>query len=282
MEGAKPKLKPVGESVFERYLTNLSLTWDYEPLVGTKRPDYLILVKPDLKVLVEVEDFTGSSHELSILDEIAAGRNPAGPWDPIKYINRAIRDAAAQLKPGKGTYPCVAVLYNDATMPYDNELFVTQAMFGRLKITQLVGPEGAMSEAESVYSPDERYLTPKQNTTISAVAVLEEIQPNIHILREAEQELFARIDAEEPPDDPYERGFASVTRKAKKALPQLELLRAELERQYGAEFLDKTCERLRIYHNPWAAVPLPAEALNGEYDEHLYYDLERRTFTRHR
>lgn len=266
--------------MFEKYLAGLSLTWDYEPLVGTKHPDYLVLARTELKILVEVEDFTGSGHELAMLKEIAAGGNPAGPWDPIKYINRAIRDAAAQLKPGKGIYPCVAVVYNDATMPYDNELFITQAMFGRLKITQLVGPEGAVSEAESVYSPEERYLTPKQNTTISAVAVLEEIQPNIHILRQAEQDLFARIDAEEPPDDPYERGFASVSRKAKKALPQLELIRAELESKYGAEFLDMTCERLRVYHNPWAAVAFPKEAFNGRHDEHLQYDLALRAFTR--
>jgi hypothetical protein len=31
---------------------------------------------------------------------------------------------------------------------------------------------------------------------------------------------------------------------------------------------DKTVVRVRVMHNPYAAVPLPATAYNGSYDEH--------------
>lgn len=271
------KAKPEGEIVFERYLTENGLGWEYEPLIGSKHPDYLVHGK--VKVLCEVEDFAGSDHERQVLAQIKAGASQAGVWDPIGYVNNAIRSAAKQLRPGKGEYPCVAILYNDATMPYEHELFITQAMFGRLQISQLVGPMGAMSEAVTEYSRQERYLTRNCNTTISAVALIEEFKPNIHILRDEESAILDRMRAEEPGDGPW-GSLAAVSEGLTRALPLLKKLRTDLDDKLGPGFIDEVHPRLRIYHNPWAAMKLPLEALGGKHDEHLLYDLESRRFTR--
>lgn len=255
--------KPQGEILFEEYLEIRGLKWDYEPEIGTKRPDYLVHAPQPF--VCEVEDLVGSDFEIETIEKSIQGQHSGGACDPpIDYVNRAIRRAAKQMKPAKGKFPCLALIHNEAIMPNIRESMITQAMFGIQKMFQNVGPDGATGELECNFTPEKRYLTRTQNTTVSAVGVIEYVQPNISELKRLEDGVIAKVKGDQTAPDQFRQ-------TAMKGWVELKSLYEQLEKEGKLAELQRKVPRLLVYHNPWALLPFPTDFLDERLDQTLYF-----------
>lgn len=257
--------KQPGEIAFERYLCALSISWSYEPDIGGVHPDYLLSGKSE--IVCEVKDFESSAVEESVIPSILNGASVAGPWNPIDYIRSRLKKARKQLQSSRGVRPGVVVLFNTQTMPFDDSLFIEESMFGAPMFSESVGPFSATSNVlASGNSKTDRFLTVTSNTSISAVAVLDVIRPNINLLENAQDEVFSSINEGER---------RNIKADVRRALPLLERTQCEIESKYGKDHLYAERPRLRVFHNLFAALPLDPTILNAEFDEHFFYQRGR-------
>jgi len=257
--------KQPGEIEFERYLRALSISWSYEPDIEGVHPDYLLFGKSE--IVCEVKDFESSALEQSVIPSILNGESVAGPWNPVDYIRARLKKARKQLQSSKGIRPGVVVLFNTQTMPFDDSLFIEEALFGAPVFSESVGPSGASSTSlDSGNSETDRFLTVTSNTSISAVAVLEVIRPNIHLLETAQNEVLSGIN-----EGRVEGEQKNIKADVRRALPLLERAQHEIESKYGKPYLYTELARLRVFHNLFAALPLEQTVFNAEFDEHFFY-----------
>jgi hypothetical protein len=239
--------KTRGEEVFEEYLTSLGLRYTYEPPIGNRRPDFLVH-SPSGDVICEVKDFELNDEERAELAAIVAGRhNTVSSREiPFDRIQLKIRAASRQLREFKGRYPCLVVLFDASAQVHLIDLTVLGAMYGKTLISVPIRLDGDDREAESsiVFEHESRYLTRNSNTTVSAVAILQHVAPKQRLLDEA----LAKQD--------LDGGSDRVS----------EILRFAYEfGEQHPEIFDRV-PRLHVFRNMFAAVPWPAEALNGPHD----------------
>jgi len=169
-----------GEKIFEKYLQLHKITWKKDQLFGVKRPDYLVQTSNG-EILCEVKDFAEGNLDKSVMKGVLSAMLPflsaftedyakrlkqelarldnvegsvAGAWNPFPRLQEMVAEAGKQLRPAKGKLPCIVVVYNPGYMPHDLDLILCHAL------------------------EKNRLFTPKQNTTVSALAVLESM-PNI-------------------------------------------------------------------------------------------------------
>jgi hypothetical protein len=223
-----------GEQCFEEYLASLRLKWDYELPAGGKNADYVVH-HTSTDVVCEVKDL-----EPGDIEERARRSRALTGIDSYPRIREKINSSRRQLQPYKDKLPCLLVLFNaGAQVPLSNTR-VAGAMFGDLGFALQVG------EPESLRATylQRGKLRPQQNTTFSAVAVVERIKPH--------QPLFDALVAERMPTPSFEM------------LGVFEQIRAE---HPDIDFQART-PRLRVIHNPHAAIRLPPDAFSGPHDEH--------------
>jgi hypothetical protein len=95
--------------------------------------------------------------------------------------------SSKQLPEHKGTHPCVVVLHNTTAIGVHLlDLWARAAMFGKAQIEVPIDrDDGApLPEPRILHERSSRKLTRDANTTISAVALLERIRPNQHLVSE--------------------------------------------------------------------------------------------------
>jgi hypothetical protein len=266
----KSKFVTDGETLFLNYLETLKLEWEKDQPVGDpnkpKRPDYLVK-SPTGNVLCEVKDIGEGKLEkaslkaglLNIRPLLEEGdeyteyvdktlerltnvtANAGGRWDPFPRLQEIFAEAGKQLRPQKGKLPCVVVLYNPGNMPHERDLFME---IGLAK---------------------NRFFTPNQNTTISAIAVLSEVYPQQHLLAEA---------LEFKTEEVRNRFFGKDQGRAYaiELIGELRSLEDKLRSESPEGFYDESVPYLRIYHNKYAALALPAGFFSGKFDTEFQWN----------
>jgi len=278
-----------GEALFERYLNENGLessSWSASP--GGKNPDRLV-TSNEGEVLCEIKDFGAGDLDKLLIENAEQGRPSAGAWDPpCRTRNRIWKVVEkGQLAVAEGRLPTMVILHNPGFMPSEWHMFMLDALFGRQQICQMVGPEGAVGPAwleradrtDPAAKAKPYGLFNRQETAhISAVAVLEQVKPNIHLLRTAQQPVHDKTYAEYESEGAGRRGhrpFSELGKHIVEACTELDRIRQELELQLGEGYLDKTICRLRVYHNHRASQPLPLQSFAGECDVQFYLDSDK-------
>lgn len=254
-----PMAKTAGENLFESYLASIGLGpayFEYEPAIGRKAPDYL--VHGTQNVLCEVEDFGEGDRDRQIA-AIPVGQARGGAFEPHIRIREKLGAAARQLREFKNRFPAVIVLYNPGFFVHLDKTIVAGAMYGNLQFVVEIGAaRGAPGPTQTRFDRKKAKLRPQQNTTISAVAVLDQITPNFHLIEEVVQRHAEESRA---------KGMPTV----ESAVEAYELIQRFKASRPDIDF-DLTVPRLRTFHNLYAVLPLDAAMFAGPHDEHFYPD----------
>jgi hypothetical protein len=247
--------KTQGELIFEEYLAEIGAASEYEPAIGRHRPDYLVHT-PAGDVLCEVEDFG--------LGDVDRQLRRKGVWagfvNPYGRIREKLQAAVDQIREFKGEYPCVVVLHNPGSMVDLGIDIVQGAMYGDIAFVIAVDPtdQRPLVEKGLQFTPKKAKLRRQQNTTISAVTVLEHFRPHQHMLDEASAQRPKQYPPKWPTKEEVEQAL-DILEKVRQQHPEVDL----------------TVPRLRVVHNVYAALRLPIAAFSGQYDEH--YELDHQT-----
>jgi hypothetical protein len=163
------------EKLFEEYLSYKGLIRDkdffYEPNLGKPRkPDYLI--KDGVDTLFEVKEFSRESKSDTKL-RASANSRMAVRLDPYARTRKKIDYARQKFKDYKNEYPCVLILHQGDSFTADMDIkMVAASAYGDLAIRWL-----PHEETSSWFFDKNGALSPLKNTTLSAIAVIEEIFP---------------------------------------------------------------------------------------------------------
>jgi len=177
----------LSEQIFERFCKKRGLNFNKIPQGEMKSPDYYLLLN-DYKIVIEVKQIDATKEEWKILQK------PLEQWDqydifhwstPGDRIRKKITDALPQLKAfAKANLPTILVIYDNikAWPELTDEYAVRVAMYGieTAIISSEIAPEGGAKILRRWYGSRKR-LTSRHNTTISAVAVMEETENDVSI-----------------------------------------------------------------------------------------------------
>src|SRR5208282_6061968 len=165
----------LSEQVFEQYLRiNGYVQIEYEPNLAdtTRKPDYRVTLG-NRRFLFEVKEFHGSDQDFAWSTRVNGVGGAA--YDPYVRIRQKIDDAREQFK-GIKDHTCCLVLFNQEKPLVDlNWQIVYGAMLGPIAVSIPFNPNTGgfdQSLARDVFNGNGK-CGPKQNTTVSAVIVLE-------------------------------------------------------------------------------------------------------------
>jgi len=236
--------KNKSEKVFEQYLDSNGFQgkWTYEPSITgkTKRPDYLL-------------DFGGKECVFEV-KELRKKDNEPTEWpagiDPYSGLRRKIDEARKQLKEFKEC-PCSLVVYNiDDGQFRPAPFFVFGAMLGnvgiRMDFNSAEGQAIAGTE-RNVFLEGGKMVVPgskkSQNTTISAIVVLEVFRDNIEMRKASSKEI----------------------KKQSRKLTPVEKIGIGIK--LCEHYPGKSVPRVVVVENPYARIVFPADLFDGPFDE---------------
>ncbi len=227
------------EKIFEQYLDSNGFQdkWTYEPSMPGKsrKPDYLLNYN-DKRCFFEVKELRKKPNEPELPACI----------DPYASLRTEIDEVRKKFKEYKD-YCCSLVVYNESDIP--SKLYpinVFGAMLGDLGIKSDWNPnagEGVEGSERSVFLKGGKMIDYKrrqpQNTTLSAIIVLEEFRDNIEIEKATNEEV----------------------KKKGRELTVLEDI------DIAWEYHSTEVIRVRVFDNPFARIVFPEELFNGPFDE---------------
>ena len=238
--------RPVSELLFEQYLSEQGLDFDYEPKIPGKKKhlDYRLR---ELGLFCEVKEL----HARLVRPE-----RPAA-FDPYAGIRKEIHEVRRQFKEYK-EHCCVLVIHNIDDWEFrERPLFVFGAMLGNVGIRYNVSLGGARAVRpkvrRNVFLDGGKMIDSKsrrpQNTTISAVVLLSKFAvPNPEFERAYERRktaLQSRLGAE-----------PTVARRVEIRMELYEHLPVTLGQR----------PRVEVFKNPLARIELPDRVFRGPYD----------------
>jgi len=249
-----PEVKTVSERLFEEYLQSKGFGYFQfqKQMPGTlKRPDYSLNFRGQ-EILFEVKEFVGTD------DDFKPGGRAYDPYEPIR---EKINSASKQFR-GLKEYCCCLVLFDKGKPGVDlswRSLYA--AMLGTPADCVPFNPVTGELDFDSAYtvlnptrakmvrSKDREAISP-QNTTISAIAVLEQMEIGKR-----------RFNIE------YER-----LKRDRCQRPLIEELQEELQliQRFRGTERDVSLRQLRVVlcENPFRRISaFPREMFNGPYDE---------------
>ncbi|MHC4706671.1 MAG: hypothetical protein ACYS8I_06250 [Planctomycetota bacterium] len=236
--------KNESEKVFEQYLDKNGFQdkWTYEPSIPgkRKRPDYLL-------------NWKGEEHFLEVKELRKKPNEPTWPayFDPYSSLRSEIDEARRKFKEYKG-YSCSLVVFNvDDRQARLDPLAVFGAMLGNLGLKMDYDPRKGEAVAESernVFLDGGKMINVKrvqpQNTTISAIIVLEEFRDN----REIQEALIEEMKKQ--------GGKFTAAEKSD--------MRMRLYENHHV----RNVPRVVVMENPYARVVFPGDLFSGSFDEH--------------
>lgn len=244
-------MKNESEEFFEKYLdlNGFQGKWKYEQLIPekSKKPDYMIVFdKQDC--FFEVKELHKKSNE-------PTGASYINPYESLRA---KIHDVRKQFKEYK-EFSCSLVVYNiNDRQARLRPMFVFGSMLGNLGITMdfdsnkgIAIPETSRNSfldgGKMIYYKGKK----AQNTTISAVIVLEQFLDNV------------------------ERTKALAERELEKGKPITgpELVDTVMELQQI--FPPTDVLRVKVVENPYARIPLPNNIFEGKFDERWKWNKEQ-------
>jgi hypothetical protein len=237
-----------GEAAVAEYLTRRNIPFEYEPLIGTRNPDFLAHA-PDGDVVLDVYEPV-----LRLPNSVGAydGVEPvSGAFDERKRKQaRAARDAGL---------PFVVVIGSANSDIAYGWMEAVGALRGRPGVSFPVGP-GAPPDPEAM--PTLIGVGKRgggANTSFSALAVVHSFNPTLWRLRLAQRALVRRQGAALPDDhDSRIRALTEICNR-------YSIIEADLTER-GLYLPSAKRIRLSIYLNPNAAIPLP-RAFAGVHDD---------------
>ena len=243
----------LSEQIFEHYLQVNGYTQiEFQPRLPetTRTPDYRVSLG-SRKLLFEVKEFHISDQDFRGPRDANGVRG--GAYDPYVRIRQKIDDAREQFKGIKGQ-TCCLVLFNQEKPLVDlNWQIVYGAMLGPVGVSIPFNPgigSFDQSKARDVFSGNGK-CGPHQNTTLSAVIVLEPL-----LLGERRFRCFLNKLRSEMSD-------------RKLSWDELfELERSERDKARGTERDPGLIQwRVVVHENPWAGNPLDRSLFCGRFDE---------------
>ncbi len=260
--------KTKGEELFETYLAERGLSFEFAPALGKACPDYLVHM-PSGDILCEVEDFGEGDIDRDVKKQLKEKGFATSGGDPYKRIREKLDVSSRQLREYKNQHPCVTVLHNPGSHGVDLDTETVQgAMFGDITYVFSVGKAGSQvpKDTRVVFAPRRAKLRPNQNTTLSAVAILECYQPNRDLIEKAMDEFYGSGEASRLAD----------RARWERALKIIEDLKSKnLDIDFEQEVI-----RLRVIHNFNACKALNLDAFAGPHDEQFLLDLDTGKFKR--
>jgi len=235
--------KNKSEEIFEQYLDSNGFQgeWTHEPSIPGKRakPDYLL-------------DWKGHKCFFEVKELRKKPNDPTGAAYiyPYQSLRSEINEARRQFKQFK-EYGCSLVVFNvDDRTAILRPIFVFGAMLGNLGLKIDFDPKKGEAVAGSEKSAflnggkmtNHRSNQP-QNTTISAILVLEEFLDNIEV-----EKAMRKHEAKQG------KQFTG---------PEMIGIRIELYKDHPIV----TVPRVVVIENPFARMVFPADLFNGPFDE---------------
>jgi hypothetical protein len=253
--GEPDRAKTESERLFESYLSASGIAlFEFEPQFSntSSRPDYAV-THPRGLLLFEVKEFQATPE-----DFISGG----GAYDPYAPIREKIQQGRRKFREFKDE-PCVLVIYNAGKPLVDLRWqMIYAAMLGNLSFSVPLCPPGEASFVKpelsfkyasggGMHREKDGHFVDVQNTTISAIAVLELL-------------------------DVGKRRFDLEVRTQEKMLGRevtCEEFMDMIDTARGTD-QDLSLRQLRLItcRNPYARKPLPEDIFRGSYDEHYGVD----------
>ena len=230
------------ERLFAEYLELRKIRASYEELVGSNRPDFLLHLD-GTDVVCEVSEITSSEFP-----------QEGGAYDPYKLIRNKIHKKVKQADGAKGNHPFVIVIHmtESHTPP---EISLPGAMFGDEGWGIYFQRDSEGKAHFHDFVPEflsGGQLQEKQNTRISALAVLERFDPT-------DVAIAAMLTSQCPPGT----GLAEHFRV---------LMKICEDPQFSSRI---SMPRLDVFHNPYAKVPLDLTAFGGPHDRQWHSESGR-------
>jgi hypothetical protein len=239
--------KTHAEILFENYLSQHGMKWEYEALSGRTKPDYAIPCASG-KCVIEVKQIQNPNPP------------PAGGYNPGRFVRAKIQRARKQLREYKD-HPCSLAIYSDSIFASHSPSTVLSAAFG--PGFQHAGRDySRIDPSPSFYRffkrselPPERHflanalLSPTANTTFSALIALIHYQ-----LSELHLEVWRRLYAMQ------EAGQMVNPQDQFRLLNELGPALNEKRRFEGTV-------RVIVIENRYGRIPFPQELFRGPFDQ---------------
>ena len=235
----------VSEELFERYLKQQHLAFHREPLVGGRRPDFLV-------------DCGGQPVACEVYEpeiRIPSPTDPDGTFDPTggfvdsySGLRNGLEDRKQdQIKAfSQAGLPVVLVVAETASDIPINPVTMAGAMYGNLQVTFAVGPGVSDIPEPTMRFGEGGRVQPRRRTGLSAVAIIEEPTRVSGKSKRPSTVGSGRPDC----SGPTSRRQPSWRQHGRSSLPPTARLKSLGRFDSAARAV-----RLEMIHNPFAAAP---------------------------
>jgi hypothetical protein len=166
-------IQQFSETLFEQFCSRHGIPCRPIPTGLVRTPDFAIRLH-DVRVVCEVKQIDPNAEDLAELQAVSSDE-ATGRLVPNRLRGK-LKDVSGQLKAAcLSGHPTMLVVYDSTPFKmYLVHLDVVQAMFGAHSVTVTIPKQGG---AEPIVSEPffggNRGLTPRQNTSVSALAILD-------------------------------------------------------------------------------------------------------------
>lgn len=183
---ARSSVKPVSQVLFERFCREIGIKCSpipEDPKGSIRTPDYELEIQ-STRIVVEVKQLDPNQKEKLLIRELKEKKIASKTETPGKRVGQEIADSMKQLGTrAKGRLSAMSVIYNNIDFgprlidPYD----VMVGMYGQEVVEIAVPPTGSTRPPTitGFRFGGKRRVTPEHNTTLSAVAALNDLTPEL-------------------------------------------------------------------------------------------------------
>ncbi len=169
----------ISEDLFEQFCADQGIACERLEEETSKTPDYQIVIE-GMEVVVEVKQIDPSKEDRKLLEEFEANGHIVHGGTPGDKVRKKIQSASPQMSAhSKGQNPAVLVLYNNLPFVLGNPLEpynIRVGMYGLEAIVLSVPKDYSAPSVVDRKFGGKKKLTEDHNTSISAVAVLSELE----------------------------------------------------------------------------------------------------------
>jgi hypothetical protein len=165
--------RTISEELFEQFCSANNVPCDPIPTGGERTPDFRIWLG-DAQIICEVKQINPNAEDLAELEDLGSSE-AAGRYVRNRMRDK-LKDVSAQLKAAsREGYPTLLVVYDNTPFKmYSCHSDVVEAMFGcdSVNVSFLEAAADSAVVSEPFFGGN-RGLTPSQNTSVSALAILD-------------------------------------------------------------------------------------------------------------
>jgi hypothetical protein len=167
------------ESHFERFCEANHVPCERIPVSTARTPDYVIELDAR-SVVCEIKQLDLGNRERHAWMEVAEGR--ASAYFVQNRLREKLKSVSGQLKDASsGGTPTVLVVFDNTPSGSElNDSKVVQALYGRIRYPILLSDDSEPVLGDPRFGGNQAF-TPTQNTAVSALAVLEELDGNLRL-----------------------------------------------------------------------------------------------------